>query len=54
MPSLFCFLHTIRGGLRWVKSPFLCDVRLYLAYLPVFYAHRTCQELLDVPKASYS
>ena len=73
MPSLFCFLHTIRGGLRWVKSPFLCDVRLYLAYLPVpvkscitittpasflqfltfFYAHRTCQELLDVPKASY-
>ena len=73
MPSLFCFLHTIRGGLRWVKSPFLCDVCLYLAYLPVpvkscitittpasflqfltfFYAHRTCQELLDVPKANY-
>ena len=49
----------------------LCDVRLYLAYLPVkscititipasflqfltfLYAHKTCQELLDVHKASY-
>ena len=48
-----------------------CDVRLYLAYLPVkssitittpasflqfltfFYAHKTCQKLLDVPKASH-
>ena len=48
-----------------------CDVRLYLAYLPVkssititrpasflqfltfFYAHKACQKLLDVHKASY-
>ena len=63
------------GGKSFNVYYILCDVRLYLAYLPVsrsvkscitittpasflqfltfFYAHRTCQELLDVHKASY-
>ena len=77
MPSLLCFLITIRGGLEWVKAPLtyttfcvMCPFT-WPAYLPVkscitvtipasflqfptfLYAHKTCQELLDVHKATY-
>ena len=77
MPSLFCLLITIRGGLEWVKAPLtyttfcvMCPFT-WPAYLPVkscitvtipasflqfltfLYAHKTCQELLDVYKATY-
>ena len=54
MPSLFCFLITIRAGLKWVKAPLTyttSDVRLYLAYVPtckIMYHHHNFCKLLAV------
>ena len=54
MPSLFCFLISIRGGLKWVKAPltyttfYVMCACLGLPTCKIIYHHHISCQLLTV------